>query len=161
MGGNLQVQVTDANVLPATLTNVVDASGAVVGQELVTASVSSDTYFLHVLGDSDAGTDYTLTVATLTADLVTQVEGSTTDTVAAGAVNEYRLAAGLTGSLQVTLTGDADVQGGVNLTIYGADGITILASDPANGVGAGQSEQLSISITAGQVVFPRRYRETT
>jgi hypothetical protein len=154
-GSNLHVELTDGNgkVLPTTLTNVLDASGAVIGQALVAASVSGQNYFIHVFGSSDAGITYTLNAGTLTADFGSQVEGTTTATVAMGGLNDYRLVAGLAGTLQVTLAGGGDVQGNLNLTLLGADGQTALASDPAAGVGAGQSEQLTITVSAGQVVF--------
>ena len=74
---DLQVVLTDAagNVLPAAITNVVDASGDIVGAALIAPSVSGQTYFIHVFGQSDAGIGYTLTAGVLTADLGTQVEG--------------------------------------------------------------------------------------
>ena len=67
----LHIQVTDAsgNVLPSVETDVLDASGAVVGQQLTLASTSGAIYYLHVFAVSDAGVSYSLSVSALTADL--------------------------------------------------------------------------------------------
>jgi len=60
--------------------------------------------------------------------------------------------AGAGGTLQGTLAGDNALTGALNLTILGADGQTVLTSDTA-GVGPGKTEQLSIQVTPGQLVF--------
>jgi hypothetical protein len=154
--GSLSLELTDAsgNALPGgVLTNVLDPSGLVIGEQLVFPSVSGQTYLLDVHGNSSAGIDYTLVAGSLTADFGTQVEGTRADTVASGAQAVYRLATGVQGSLQVTLTAGSGVQGSLNLAILGADGQTILKADPAAGVGPGQSEQLSLAVSQGQVVF--------
>ena len=59
---------------------------------------------------------------------------------------------GVSGTLDVTLTGNADVSGALNLAILGSDGQTVLASDTA-GVGPNGTETLTIQVTAGQLVF--------
>jgi hypothetical protein len=155
-GADLRLQLTDAagNVIPATVTNVVDASGAVVGQELVAPSVAGQTYKVEVSADSDTAISYTLTAGALTADLGTQVQGTEAGSVAAGGQDDYRLTAGVTGSLLVTLAASQDVQGaGLSLQILSADGQTVLASGPAAGAVAGGSEQVSLHVTQGQVVL--------
>ena len=166
-GSNLNVVITDAHgnvITPASITSILDSTGAVIGTDLIVPSISGDTYLIHVFGNNTTGIGYTLNVGTLTADFGTEVEGVTTGTVIVNTTNLYRLTAGVTGTLEVTLTGGSNIQGvpladgsgvegGVNLSILGADGHTVLATDLNYGVGAGQSEQLAIQVTAGQVVF--------
>jgi hypothetical protein len=155
-GSALRVELTDAkgNVLPAVVTNVLDASGAVIGQALVAPGVAGQTYLVHVSGDGQAAITYTLTAGALTADLGTQVEGTRTDALTAGGQADYRLTAGVTGSLVVTLTSAADVHGkGLVLQILSADGQTVLAAGPAAGAAAGGSQQVSLPVTAGEVVL--------
>jgi hypothetical protein len=153
-GGTLQAQLTDAsgNVLPAVLTDIVDSTGAVVGKELANPSVSGQTYFVHVFGTNDAGINYTLTAADLTADFGTQVQETKSDTLAAGAQNVYRIAAGVTGSMVVSLASANDVVGaGLAVQVLSADGQTVLAMSPT--AAAGTSQQVSIPVTQGQVVL--------
>jgi hypothetical protein len=153
-GASLNVVLTDAggNVIPASVSNVVDASGSIVGQALVASLTSGQVIFVHVFGTSDAGIGYTLSVAALTADFGPAVEGTRNDSVATGGQDIYRLVAAVQGSLQVTLGAGASQQGNLNLQVLGADGQTVLAADVA-GVAPGTSETLSLSVTQGQVVF--------
>jgi hypothetical protein len=154
-GSNLHIQLTDANgnVLPATITDITDPTNGVIGEELTAPSTAGQTYLLHVSADAPTFTTYTLTASVLTADLGTQVQGTKLDTLTAAAQNVYRLAAGVTGTLQVTLNASAGVQGALSLAVLSADGQTVLASGPAAGAGAGASEQLRIPVTAGQAVL--------
>ena len=76
------------------------------------------------------------------------------------AQNIYRLVTGVQGTLEVTLTANPANQGNLNLTILGADGHTILASDSlgvgASDLGAGpgkNSEQFNLAVTKGQVIY--------
>ena len=164
-GGDLGFVITDLTtghtVAPTATTMNPNAGGAVVGVEIVAPSVSGHTYLIHVSGDSAGGIDYTLNVGTLTEDFETQVQGGTTDTtVAAGSQNVFRLVAGVTGTLEVTLTGGADVQGWLNLTLLGANGSTVLGVryQPAGVIGQrlplqaragpGQTEQSVIPASA-------------
>ena len=155
-GNNLQVEVTDANgnVISTGSTPLYDSSNNVIGQEIDIASVFGTTYYVHVFTSSttQAAVSYTLIAEALTADLGTQVEGSKSDTVGQYGTNIYRLVTGVAGTLDVTLTGNADVSGDLNLSILAADGQTALASDTI-GVSANGTETLTIQATAGQLVF--------
>ena len=152
---DLQVVLTDAagTVLPAAVTNVVDASGAVVGTALVAPSVSGETYFIHVFGQSDAGIGYTLTAGVLTADLGSPVEGIRADTVTAGSQNLYRLTVAVTGTLQVAVHGYYIEGTGLAVKILGADGQQVLASSLESLTAADPDAQFSLPVVAGQVVF--------
>jgi hypothetical protein len=152
----LQLQLTDANgnVITAnvTVSNVVGASGAVIGQELVAPSVAGQTYLVHVSAQGTTAIDYTLTVGSLTANLGTQVQDTVPGTVVAGGQNVYRLAAAVTGSLVVNLTANADVTGSLTVQVLSADGQRVLGSGTA---AAGQSAPISpaVSVTQGEVVL--------
>ena len=156
-GSSLQVEVVDAVtnavLTPTSTTTLTDATGAIIGLELEVPSVSGHSYLIHACTDLTTVT-YTLTVGTLTADLGTQVEGSRSDSVSNGGENVYRLAAGVQGTLDVSLTSQVPTGGGnLNLSILGTDGQTVLAADPSAGVGPGASEAVSIQVTQGEVVF--------
>ena len=88
---SLQIQLTDAdgNVLPAVVTPVLDASGALTGLQLDFSSVSGETYLLHVSGGT-ATIGYSMVLQSLTADLGTSVQGSESGSVAAGGQSLYR-----------------------------------------------------------------------
>src|SRR5262249_44926640 len=82
-GTPLQVELLDAggHVLHPLVTNVLDQSGVVVGQQFVISVHSGDAVFVHVSGTSDAGILYSLSAQALTLDFGTQVEGGTTDSL--------------------------------------------------------------------------------
>ena len=137
--GSLQVELTDAsgNVLPAVVTPVLDASGAVIGSQLVFASVAGQTYLVHVSGGT-ATIGYSLVLQSLTADLGTSVEGSQAGTVAAGGQDLYRLEAAVAGSLVLTLTPDDDVSGDLVLNVLerrrpDGPGLGHVGRDPGRG----------------------------
>jgi hypothetical protein len=149
-GSGVALELTDlnGNVLPASLANVTDASGNVIGQQLVYPSIAGQSYRLRVTADGPNGIQYQLTVGSLTGDLGTKVQGGTTGSVTAGGESLYRLQAPVAGSLAVTLQSGADVVDGLSLSILGADGQTVLAS----GSSTNGPEQLFIPVTQGQVV---------
>ncbi len=156
-GQALQLTLTDAdgNLLPATVTSVLDASGDVIGAALVFPSVAGQTYLIDVSAQSSTAIDYTLIAGTLTGDFGTQVQGSLSDTLTAGGQNLYGLTAAVTGDLVVTLTASADVTGdsggaGLTLQILNANGQIVLESGPAAGAPAGQSEQIVLPVTQGE-----------
>jgi hypothetical protein len=74
-------------------------------------------------------------------------------TIQAGGQNIYRLAAGVGGTLQVTLTADGNNAAPLILAVLGSDGHTVLYTDPLIGVQPGLSETFTINVTQGQVVF--------
>src|SRR5262249_15014005 len=151
---SLKVELTDAggNVLPAVVTPVVDASGAVIGSQLVFASVAGQTYLVHVRGGT-ATIGYALVLQSLTADLGTSVEGSQAGTVAAGGQTLYRLEAAVAGALSVTLTPGAGVSGDLVLTVLSADGQTVLVSGTSGGSPAGVPQTIRLPVSQGQVVL--------
>jgi CARDB len=164
-GDKLRLALTDADgnpILGANVTNAVDANGVITGQVLVALSTPGTTYLIHVSSQSDTAIDYSLTLGSLTGDLGTQVEDSLSSTVTTGGQNIYRVAAAVTGTLVVNLTG-SNIQGtGLTLSILGADGQTVLASsligvDPNNGNAVvappNSNGQLDVHVTQGQVVL--------
>jgi hypothetical protein len=152
--GSLRIQLTDANgnLLPAVVTPVLDASGAVIGSQLVFASVAGQTYLVHVSGGT-ATIGYSLVLHSLTADLGTTVEGSQAGSVAAGGQALYRLEAAVSGSLSLTLTPGAGVSGDLVLNIRSADGQTVLVSGTSGGSPAGVLQTIHLAVTHGQVVL--------
>ena len=151
---SLQIELTDAsgNVLPAVVTPVVDASGVVTGSQLVFASVAGQTYLVHVSGGT-ATIGYSLVLQSLTADLGTTVEGSQQGNLTAGGQALYRLEAGVSGSLALTLTPDPAAVEELVLSVLSADGQTVLVSAASGGTPAGVPQTLSLPVSQGQVVL--------
>ncbi len=152
--GSLQVELTDAsgNVLPAVVTPVVDASGTVIGSQLVFNSVGGQTYLVHV-SDGAATVGYSLVLQSLTADLGTSVEGSQAGAVAPGGQTLYRLEAAVSGSLGGTLTPDSHVSGDLVLNIHSANGQTVLVSSASGGTPAEGPQTVSLPVTQGEVLL--------
>src|SRR5262249_3139942 len=151
---SLRIQLTDANgnVLPAVVTPVLDASGAVIGSQLVFASVAGQTSPRPVSGGTPTiGSSPVL--QSLTADLGTTVEGSQAGTVAAGGQALYRLEAAVAGSLAVTLTPGTGVSGDLVLNVLSADGQTVLVSGTSGGSSVGVLQTIRLPVTHGQVVL--------
>ena len=152
--GSLQIQLTDAdgNVLPAVVTPVLDASGALTGLQLDFASVSGETYLLHVSGGT-ATIGYSMVLQSLTADLGTSVQGSESGSVAAGGQSLYRYEAAVAGSLVVTLNPGDDVSQDLVVNILSPDGQTVLTSGPSGGTGPGVPQTITLPVSQGQVVL--------
>jgi hypothetical protein len=151
---SLRIELTDGsgNVLPAVVTPVLDSAGGVTGSQLVFASVAGQTYLVHVSGGTET-IGYSLVLQSLTADLGTTVEGSQPGTLAAGGQALYRLEAGVSGSLSLTLSPGADAQGDLVLNVLGADGRTVLVPGASGGTPAGVPQTISLPVTQGQVVL--------
>lgn len=151
---SVALELTDASghPLPATVTDLRDATGAIVGTQVVSPSVSGQSYLVHLHSHGD-GVAYSLTVGSLTADLGEAVQAARAGPLEAGGRAVYRLQAGVSGSLSVALDSGGDVQGGLVVTVLGPDGQTVLAAGPRGGTPAGQSQQVSVPVARGQVVL--------
>jgi hypothetical protein len=150
---SLHIELTDGNgnVLPAMVTPVLDASGLETGLHLVYPSLTGETYLVHVSGDIAIG--YSLALTDLTAELGPVVQGSQAGVMAAGATEAYRLEAGVSGTLQLTLTPGADaVSQMVLLAVNEANSNVQSLLGQTDGSGAGVAQTLSIPVTQGDVV---------
>ena len=134
-GNQLLAELTDANgnVLPATVTNILDSSGNIIGQQVVYASVAGQTYLIHVRTGDESTIPYTLFVGSLTADLGTSVQGTVNGSIDPGGQSVYRLVAGVQGSITLTLTPGSDLQGDLAIQVLATDGQTLLAAGTRRG----------------------------
>jgi hypothetical protein len=129
------------------------ASGSVIGQQIVFAGSSGQTYLVHVVPvtpDGGGSNGYSLQVQSLTADLGTAVHGSQNGTLGPGDQAYYLLKVPAAGSLEVTLTPGADVQGALNLDVVDASTLSPLESGSP---GPGTGEEASLPVVAGQAVL--------
>ncbi len=154
-GGELLAELTDAsgNVLPATVTNILDSSGNVTGQQIVYASVAGQTYLIHVRSGDESTIPYTLFVGSLTGDLGTSVQGTVAGSIDPGGQSVYRLQAAVTGSITLTLTPGNDFQGDLSLQALSPDGQTVLAAGDPAGTSAGTPQSITLSVTLGEVIL--------
>lgn len=154
-GDSPRVELVDAsgNVLPATVTNIVDAAGLVVGQQLVHASTAGESFLVHVRGSGTAGLDYSLVVAALTGNFGATVQGATTGVLLGADEAIYRVKTGVSGSLQVTLRPGQDMEGTPTIMILGPDGRRVLATGAPSGEDASAEQRVTIPVTRGQDVL--------
>jgi hypothetical protein len=157
----LELWDSSGSKLLATGSDVLNAAGQIIGEQLSLPAVSGETYLVHVGGvpfDAQNSVPYALVLQSLTADLGTQVHGFQSGSILTGGQAIYRLAAAVTGTLRVRMTTGANFQGKADLQLLSADGLTVLASGPllviGNGnSGSGQVVQVSIPVTQGQAVL--------
>jgi hypothetical protein len=155
-GSTLRLELRDAsgaNVL-ARGTEIRDPSGNVTGQQLDFAGTSGQTYLVHVVPAGNGTASYALQLQSLTANLGTTVHGLQTGQLAPGEQDYYSLAAGASGSLEVTLTPGANVQGTLTLEVVDPNTLSVLATGtPAPGPGPGAVELASLAVEQGQAVL--------
>jgi FG-GAP-like repeat len=157
-GDSVRLELRDASgaTLLAAGTVVRDASGQILGQTLMIAGQSGQTYLVRVLPgpEATAGSParYTLDVRSLTADLGTQVYGVQSGSLSAGDQAYYALAVAAPGSLEVILTPGPHAQGRLHLDLLDPNNPdAVLASGQA---AAGTTEQkASLAVTTGQAVY--------
>jgi hypothetical protein len=157
----LELWDSSGSKLLATGSDVLNAAGQIIGEQLSLPAVSGEAYLVHVGGvpfDSLNSVPYALVLQSLTADLGTQVHGFQSGSIPTGGQAIYRLAAAVTGTLRVRMTTGANFQGKADLQLLSADGLTVLASGPllviGNGnSGSGQAVEVSIPVTQGQAVL--------
>src|SRR5207237_1365781 len=130
-----------------------DASGSVIGQQIVFPGSSGRTYLVRVVPLTTGGSGpngYSLQVHSLTADPGTEVHSIADDTLGPGDQAYYLLKAPAAGSLEAKLTSGADVQGTLNLEVVDPNTLSVLASEsPASGGG----EEASLPVVGGQTVL--------
>jgi hypothetical protein len=107
--GDLHLEITDQNgvAIPATVTDVTDATGTVVGKKVVVQASFGNNYFVHAFGTNDSSLQFNLALQNLTGDLGPVVQGSTAGNLAFGE-DVYRLSAAVTGTLNLSLNGDGN-----------------------------------------------------
>lgn len=136
-------------------TEVLATSSAAAGGQQIVFSATSGTTFLIKATPSGTGEGvYTLSVQSLTADLGSAVVGNLSGTLAAGDQDLYQFEAGAAGTIVATLTADAGAVGNLSLEILDPvdtddDGNPTVLATSAN-VGAGQSQQVTISVKQNQ-----------
>jgi hypothetical protein len=145
-------------VLLASGTDLRNAAGQVVGQQIQLTSPAGRTYLARVVPGPTAvaggPSRYGLDVQSLTADLGTQVHDVQAGSLGAGDEAYYLLAAPAAGSLEVTLTSGPDVQGELNLEVLDANNQTVLATGQFSGSpGPGETAHASLAVQPGQVVL--------
>ncbi|MFO0910364.1 MAG: FG-GAP-like repeat-containing protein [Isosphaeraceae bacterium] len=149
----LNLELTDdaGNVLPATIRPILNASGAIVGIHLVYPSVTGVTYLVHVSGSGAIG--YSLALTDLTAELGSVVQGRLSSVMAPGSTYAYRLEAGVSGTLELTLTPGPDaVSQMVLLAVNEANGNVQSLLGQSDGSGAGVPQTFRVPVSRGQVV---------
>jgi hypothetical protein len=139
-------------------TDVLNAAGQVVGEQLALPSDSGQTYLIHVTGavtGAVGGMPYSLALQALTGDLGTAVHGMQAGNLATPSTTAiYRYTAAVTGSLQVNLSAGANAVGRFNLQILSADGTSTLAVTQFMGKrGPEQQAQVNLPVSAGDVVL--------
>ncbi len=147
-GGDLHVQIADdAGVVQnAASSSILDASGAGIGTRLVVPGAFGVTYLVHAFGDNPGALKYNLSVSNLTGDLGPQVQSSVGTSLTSGGQNAYRLAAGVAGTLTISLAAGANLQGGLVLKVLTPDAVNLL--------GQGDSATpVSLPVTQGQEVL--------
>jgi hypothetical protein len=143
--------------LLAASTDERDASGQVIGQQIVFPSPAGRTFLVRVLPAASAGANgpyrYALDVESLTANLGTQVHDLLTGSLASDDAVSYLLAAGAGGSLQATVITAAGFAGNVQLQLLDPSTLAVLAS--AQGSGAAATLQASAPVKKSQAVLLR------
>ncbi len=136
--------------LLATGGDLLNDAGELIGRQLSFATAADQTFLVRVTGTSISGLDYALTAQSLTADLGTRVQGAVAGAVTAGGRAVYLLTPGLAGSMELALTGAGNVQGVLDLEVYAADGVSLLAS---GFVQAGKVERLTLPVEQGKALL--------
>jgi hypothetical protein len=146
-GQTLQLQLWDATgtTMLATSSDVTEG-GVVTGQQLLYQSSSGVAYFLKVVGGS-VEVPYTLVLGSLTADLGTTVFADAGGSINTGEQAIYRVAAPVSGSIDVNITPGSGATGNFIVTILSADGQTVLAS------GAPGAANVAAAVRQGDVVL--------
>jgi hypothetical protein len=159
-GQRLVLELLDSSgqKLLARGTDVLNAAGQVVGEQLALPSDSGQTYLIHVTGaltGAVGGMPYSLALQALTGDLGTAVHGTQAGNLATPSTTAiYRYTAAVTGSLQVNLSAGANAVGRFNLQILSADGTSTLAVTHFMGKrGPEQQAQVNLPVSAGDVVL--------
>jgi hypothetical protein len=130
------------------------SSGIAGGQQIIYAGTAGQTYMVRAVPIGASAAGYTLSVTSLTADLGSAVVGQEAGTMAANDQDIYQFETGAAGTLVVTLTPGSDAVG--NLSVEILDPVntddegnpTVLATGTPSG--AGQPQQLSISVSQNQ-----------
>ncbi len=157
-GDNLRLELYDegATTLLAAGTNLADGAGSIVGERIVFAAGAGRGFLVRVLPNGTGEVRYSLDLQSLTADLGTRVHGLQRGTLTPGDEAFYLVKAGAAGSLDVTATSGANVQGNLNLELLDPNQLTILASGQAAGPpGPGEVERASLPVEKGRAVLIR------
>jgi hypothetical protein len=114
----------------STGTALLDAGHEIIGEQLGIAASVGQTYLVHVLPGPDVAAEtpvrYTLSLKSLTADLGTRAYGVQAGSLADGDDLYYALTAAAAGSLEVTLSPDANAQGNFHLELLDPESLTSL-----------------------------------
>ena len=167
--GNLTITETPADLSLHLSVELWDASGTtrlatasavtgLGGQTLVYAGQSETSYLVHVsIAQSPPGiisnpssTQYALDISSLTADLGALVEHVQNGSLNQGDQAFYRLTAGASGSLELTLTPGAGFTGGVNLQVLDATNRNVLATGAP---GPGGVITANLAVQQGQALL--------
>jgi hypothetical protein len=131
----LQLQLYDATGthLLAAGSDLLNATGGLLGQSLVYPSNTGQSFLVRVFRTNPINTSptfYELNLQSLTADLGTQVVADVRGTLTAGGQALYRLTAPAPGSLQVQFTNGANVQGNLTVQVVDPETLAVLNSPP-------------------------------
>ncbi len=153
-GADLHLELFDAagTTLLQTGTAITDPSGLVTGQQISRHSDAGQQYLVHVFGGLVPL--YSLVLQSLTANLGPRVSGAVDGGLAAGGQAVYKLATPVGGSLELTLTSAANVNGNLNLQVLSTDGQKVLATgQPTGAAGPGEVEKISLAVEQDQEVL--------
>jgi len=153
----LQLYGADGSTLLASGTDLSEASGNPVGQQIVVPGTAGQTYLVRVSPDGPASVSYSLDLQSLTADLGTAVVGNESGTLAAGARDLYQFESAAAGSINVTLSPGSDVTGNLSVQVLDptktdtrGNPTVLVTGQPS---GAGQAESVTVSVTQNQLLL--------
>jgi hypothetical protein len=155
----LQLQLWDdtgTNLL-ATGSDLQNAAGHTLGQNLAYPSNAGQSFLVRVFRSNPANTDpisYVLGLQSLTADLGTRAVADVRGALGAGGEALYRLTAAAAGSLQVQFTNGANVQGNLNVQVLAPDTFAVLSDPPPRIISAAGPNQSIPEATPTGLVGP-------
>ncbi len=151
--------ILDGGGSPVVATDVFNDAGILVGTSLEIQTTAGDDLFIKVTSETVSAVTYSLSALNLTEDFGETILAGTDGDLNPGDRALFRMIAGVTGFVQVNVSGGEDIATDeiIDVTVFDADGVTVLAQGlfaPGSLFGDGP-EVLTVPVEEGQTLYVR------